>query len=63
MAFQEFITADEGAVTIDWVALAAGLLILGVAMVSLLQDEVQTIVNEMELIYLTADDVSPPAED
>ncbi|MEL6765860.1 MAG: hypothetical protein AAFP17_01665 [Pseudomonadota bacterium] len=63
MAFEKFMKADDGAVTIDWVALAAGLLILGVAIVALLQDEVQTIVNEMELIYLTADDVSPPVED
>ncbi|MEO1530652.1 MAG: hypothetical protein AAFU72_00610 [Pseudomonadota bacterium] len=60
MAFEVFLKADEGAVTIDWVALAAGLLILGVAMVTLLQDEVQTVVDEMELIYLTADDVNPP---
>ncbi|MEL6427180.1 MAG: hypothetical protein AAFQ33_17165 [Pseudomonadota bacterium] len=60
MAFEVFLKADEGAVTIDWVALAAGLLILGVAMVTLLQDEVQTVVDEMELIYLTADDVTPP---
>ncbi|MEM7497360.1 MAG: hypothetical protein AAF371_05130 [Pseudomonadota bacterium] len=61
MAFSVFLKADDGAVTIDWVALAAGLLILGVAMVALLQDEVQTIVNEMELIYLTADDIQPPS--
>ncbi|MEM9761455.1 MAG: hypothetical protein AAF968_02910 [Pseudomonadota bacterium] len=62
MAFEVFLKADEGAVTIDWVALAAGLLILGVAMVTLLQDEVQTVVDEMELIYLTADDVTPPED-
>ncbi|MEM7526649.1 MAG: hypothetical protein AAF416_03095 [Pseudomonadota bacterium] len=61
MANSVFFTDENGAVTIDFVALAAGLLILGVAIVALLQDEMQTIVSEMELIYLTADDINPPS--
>jgi len=46
--FLNFIRDDAGAVTIDWVALTAGILILGVGVVAALFDEVQDVVDNME---------------
>ncbi|MEL6873798.1 MAG: hypothetical protein AAFS07_15385 [Pseudomonadota bacterium] len=43
-----FLNDESGAVTIDWVALAAGLLILGVAIVGVLSDELQAVVDAIE---------------
>ncbi|MEM6971360.1 MAG: hypothetical protein AAF577_01040 [Pseudomonadota bacterium] len=57
---KSFLKNESGAVTIDWVALAAGLLILGVGTVGLLSDEVQTIVDEIEFLYTQADDFNVP---
>jgi hypothetical protein len=54
--FLNFIRDDAGAVTIDWVALTAGILILGVGIVAALFDEVQTLVDGMESNLLQADD-------
>lgn len=42
---QKFLKDEAGAVTIDWVALAAGLLILGVGLVAVLTTEVQSVVD------------------
>ena len=42
---QNFLKDEAGAVTIDWVALAAGLLILGVGLVAVLTTEVQSVVD------------------
>ena len=33
MSFDEFLTSDDGGVTVDWVGLTAGVLILGVAVI------------------------------
>ncbi|MEM9784629.1 MAG: hypothetical protein AAF899_19435 [Pseudomonadota bacterium] len=54
MQNRRFIRADEGAVTIDWVALAAGLLLLGVGVVGLLTDETQGVVDEIEVQLASA---------
>ncbi|MEL6220703.1 MAG: hypothetical protein AAFR79_19990 [Pseudomonadota bacterium] len=62
MALRKFLADDNGAVTIDWVALAAGLLILGVGMMGLLSNETQAIVDEMEVLYVQADDFDLPEE-
>jgi len=61
-ALRKFLADDNGAVTIDWVALAAGLLILGVGMMGLLSNETQAIVDEMEVLYVQADDFDLPEE-
>lgn len=53
--FLNFIRDDAGAVTIDWVALTAGILILGVGVVAALFDEVQTLVDGMESNLLEAE--------
>lgn len=62
VALRKFLADDNGAVTIDWVALAAGLLILGVGMMGLLSNETQAIVDEMEVLYVQADDFDLPEE-
>jgi len=55
-----FLKNESGAVTIDWVALAAGLLILGVAIVGLLSDELQTVIDSVESSLTKATNVSSP---
>lgn len=55
-----FFKDEAGAVTIDWVALAAGLLILGVAIVGLLSEELQTVVDAIESSLGEATNVSAP---
>ncbi|MEM6971361.1 MAG: hypothetical protein AAF577_01045 [Pseudomonadota bacterium] len=55
-----FLNDESGAVTIDWVALAAGLLILGVAIVGLLTEELQTVVDAIESSLGQATSVSAP---
>ncbi|MEM7526650.1 MAG: hypothetical protein AAF416_03110 [Pseudomonadota bacterium] len=55
-----FLKNEAGAVTIDWVALAAGLLILGVAIVGLLSDELQTVIDAIESSLELATNVSAP---
>ncbi|MEO0429157.1 MAG: hypothetical protein AAFR84_16440 [Pseudomonadota bacterium] len=57
----KFLNNETGAVTIDWVALAAGLLILGVAIVGLLSDELQTVINAIESSLTQATNVSAPS--
>ncbi|MEM6974266.1 MAG: hypothetical protein AAF577_15830 [Pseudomonadota bacterium] len=52
-----FIHSDDGAVAIDWVALAAGLLILGIGVVSLVADDLQSVVDEMETQLAAATEV------
>ncbi|MEO0819960.1 MAG: hypothetical protein AAF074_05975 [Pseudomonadota bacterium] len=56
-----FLNDEAGAVTIDWVALAAGLLILGVAIVGLLSEELQTVVDAIESSLLQSTNVSAPS--
>lgn len=48
MQKRHFIRAEDGAMTIDWVALAAGLLLLSVGVVGLFTTEVQAVVDEIE---------------
>lgn len=55
-----FLKNESGAVTIDWVALAAGLLILGVAIVGLLTNELQTVITAIENALTSATSVSAP---
>ncbi|MEM9761454.1 MAG: hypothetical protein AAF968_02905 [Pseudomonadota bacterium] len=55
-----FLNDETGAVTIDWVALAAGLLILGVAIVGLLSDELQTVIDAIESSLQQATNVGAP---
>jgi hypothetical protein len=61
MLFARYLRDEGGAVTIDWVALAAGLLLLTVPLVSLISDEVQFVMTNIETEYLTADDITPPS--
>ncbi|MEM7497363.1 MAG: hypothetical protein AAF371_05145 [Pseudomonadota bacterium] len=56
-----FLNNESGAVTIDWVALAAGLLILGVAIVGLLSDELQTVIDAIESSLQQATAVTAPS--
>ncbi|MEO1530653.1 MAG: hypothetical protein AAFU72_00615 [Pseudomonadota bacterium] len=56
-----FLNDETGAVTIDWVALAAGLLILGVAIVGLLSDELQTVIDAIESSLQQATNVTAPS--
>lgn len=56
-----FVRDDSGAVTVDWVALAAGLLIFAVGAAGLLTNEVQVIVDEIEFLYTQADAFSVPS--
>ncbi|MEM7497361.1 MAG: hypothetical protein AAF371_05135 [Pseudomonadota bacterium] len=56
-----FLNNESGAVTIDWVALAAGLLILGVAIVGLLSDELQTVIDAIESSLQQATNVTAPS--
>lgn len=60
MWYEAYLRDESGAVTVDWVALAAGLLLLSVPVVNLIQNEVQTLMSTIELEYLTADDITPP---
>jgi len=46
--FDQFISDDAGAVTIDWVALTAGILLLGVGIVTLLFDEVSNLTGTIQ---------------
>ncbi|MEL6310804.1 MAG: hypothetical protein AAFQ17_00310 [Pseudomonadota bacterium] len=62
MRTTDFLNDETGAVTVDLVALAAGILILGVGAVSLLSNEVQSVVDEMELLYPQAATFSLPTE-
>ncbi|MEM9761452.1 MAG: hypothetical protein AAF968_02895 [Pseudomonadota bacterium] len=57
----KFLNDETGAVTIDWVALAAGLLILGVAIVGLLSDELQTVIDAIESSLQEATAVTAPS--
>ncbi|MEL6208380.1 MAG: hypothetical protein AAFU72_00625 [Pseudomonadota bacterium] len=57
----KFLNDETGAVTIDWVALAAGLLILGVAIVGLLSDELQTVIDAIESSLQQATNVTAPS--
>ncbi|MEL6220702.1 MAG: hypothetical protein AAFR79_19985 [Pseudomonadota bacterium] len=57
-----FLKDESGAVTIDWVALAAGLLILGVAIVGLLTNELQQVIDAIESSLGQATSVSAPSE-
>jgi len=57
-----FFRDERGAVSIDWVALAAGLLILGVGGLSLLSDEVQTVMSTSEAEYVNATNFSVPVD-
>ena len=54
-----FLNDESGAVTIDWVALAAGLLILGVAIVGVLSNELQAVVDAIESSLGQATSVTP----
>ncbi|MEM9781677.1 MAG: hypothetical protein AAF899_04295 [Pseudomonadota bacterium] len=56
-----FLKNESGAVTIDWVALAAGLLILGVAIVGLLTTELQVVVDSIEQSLSNATSVNAPS--
>lgn len=58
----KFLNDESGAVTIDWVALAAGLLILGVAIVGLLTNELQTVLDAIESSLSTATEVDTLVE-
>ena len=56
-----FLNDETGAVTIEWVALAACLLILGVAIVGLLSDELQTVIDAIESSLQQATNVTAPS--
>ncbi|MEM6945383.1 MAG: hypothetical protein AAF416_00565 [Pseudomonadota bacterium] len=43
-----FLRSESGATAIDWVALAAGLLVLGVALVDLISDETGFVIDTIE---------------
>jgi len=45
---RRFLMDDTGAVTIDWVALTAGLVIMGVLLVQVFNTEVQNVVNRIK---------------
>ncbi|MGF1551372.1 MAG: Flp family type IVb pilin [Paracoccaceae bacterium] len=51
---KKFLNNESGAVTIDWVALAAGLLILGIGIVGFLANELQSVLDEVETQLLEA---------
>ena len=53
----EFIEDEGGAVTIDWVALAAGILILGVSIIPVIGPEFQNVIDNTERKILEADDL------
>ncbi|MEM9781678.1 MAG: hypothetical protein AAF899_04300 [Pseudomonadota bacterium] len=57
----DFLINERGAVTVDWVALAAGLLIFSVGAAGLLTTEVQVIVDEIEFLYTQADQFNLPS--
>ncbi|MEM6971992.1 MAG: hypothetical protein AAF577_04230 [Pseudomonadota bacterium] len=59
MQKRRFISADEGAVTVDWVALAAGLMILSAGLVGLFTTEVQAVVDEIEEQIVLAGSFDP----
>ena len=42
-----FINDEDGAVTIDWVALTAGVVILGIALVALLRAPLESLISEI----------------
>jgi Flp pilus assembly pilin Flp len=43
-----FLASEDGAVTVDWVVLAAALVALAVAVAGLLNDEVDAILTEVQ---------------
>ncbi|MEL6767447.1 MAG: hypothetical protein AAFP17_09730 [Pseudomonadota bacterium] len=55
-----FLTNDDGAVTIDWVALAAGVMMVSVGTIGLIVDEVEFVVDEIEEELLASLDVETP---
>lgn len=61
MTFKSYLDDEAGAITIDWVALSAALLILGVGIVGLLQGEVQGVIDTMEVLYVEADNFTVPS--
>ena len=53
-----FINDEDGAVTIDWVALTAGVVILGIALVALLRAPLEDLISE---ISATLDGTGTPS--
>ncbi|MEL6873797.1 MAG: hypothetical protein AAFS07_15380 [Pseudomonadota bacterium] len=62
MTLDRFFADESGAVTIDWVVLAAGLMILSAGLAGLFSDEVQATMDNMELTIEKFDDFTPPVE-
>ena len=46
--FKQFLNDDAGAVTIDWVALTAGVVLLGVGIIAVLDDEVSELTTSIQ---------------
>ena len=64
--FTKFLSDDAGAVTIDWVALTAGILLLGIMVVyAIFNNGVQTLVSNVNstLSGVTTDVVLPDLAD
>ncbi|MEM9761595.1 MAG: hypothetical protein AAF968_03640 [Pseudomonadota bacterium] len=59
---KRFLLEDDGAMTIDWAALAAGVMMVSVGTVGLLIEEVQFVVDEIEEEIVASLDVTPPSE-
>ena len=51
-----FINDEDGAVTIDWVALTAGVVILAVGLLALLEPALKEVVSSISTELLSADD-------
>jgi len=45
--FLNFIRDEDGAVTLDWVALSAGIVLLGIAVIAALQTPLTSAVNQI----------------
>lgn len=52
-----FLQCEDGAVSVDFVALVAGLLIISVSIIAILENDMQSMIISLEYIFLTADDI------
>ena len=45
--FQQFLKDEDGAMTIEWVALAAGVILLAIGVVAILEDDLEAVASSI----------------
>jgi Flp pilus assembly pilin Flp len=55
---RNFLRSEQGAITVDWVVLTAGLLALGLAVVFVVQETMKTLACKMDSSIQTSDGIT-----